>query len=121
MIYSVHSYAAVVRWWKCGNQPIHVGQDVRVIRCHRGSEHAPSGDVGCDAPMVAWFHCRVLVWLHQIMVFNLYDVVLCIFILLMKKGTDERLKGITVEVVTVWDKIFQRGGDVDVRFVAWLL
>ena len=61
------------------------------------------------------------------MVFNMYDVVLCVFILLMKEGTEERLKVITVEVVTVWDmmkectKMFQRGGDVDVRFVACLL
>ena len=61
------------------------------------------------------------------MVFNMYDVVLCVFILLMKEGTEERLKVITVEVVTVWDmmkectEMFQLGGDVDVRFFACLL
>ena len=70
--------------------------------------------------MVADLYCRMLAWLPRLLVFDLYDLVLCMVILLMKGSSEKRFKGNTVESVSVMSmleeciNIFQRGEDIGV-------
>ena len=101
-----------------------VGKYIRDILRYCRSKLDSLRYAGCDTVIVAGLHYRVLAWLHQGLGYKLCDFVLCIVIVLMKEGTEERLKEITIDVVLVrsmleeYTHMFQHSGGVLIGFVA---